>query len=86
MVQLLAPKGLPCPELLQEDKYQMTAWHLAIESGCATLHNASGLCQLLHKWKPEKGLVLLHIPTTKRTNAGKQDPYAMLAPFSDRVN
>eukprot|EP00967_Tisochrysis_lutea_P156685 scaffold316259_cov31-Tisochrysis_lutea.AAC.2 len=86
VVQLLAPKGLPCPELLQEDKYQMTAWHLAIESGCATLHNASGLCQLLHKWKPEKGLVLLHIPTTKRTNAGKQDPYAMLAPFSDRVN
>jgi ankyrin repeat protein len=33
VVQALAPPRLNCVEILQEDKYQMTPWHLAIESG-----------------------------------------------------
>jgi len=32
-VRVLAPAGLDCHELLQEDKYLMTPWYLACESG-----------------------------------------------------
>jgi len=33
VVQVLAPEKLNCAEILQEDKYKMTPWHLAVESG-----------------------------------------------------